>query len=297
MELRQVTYAVAVADAGSFTEAARRCHVAQSALSTQVAQLESELGSRLFHRTTRRVTITDAGRVFLPAARRLLADAACLHADMIDLVGRPVDTLRVGATQTASRILDLPAVLGRFHRLYPQAGLTMTAGPTSELTDLVARGELDLALAGPHYAETRAALSFRALASPEPLVAIVPANCAVARQRSASLADLAGIGPFLEFRANTALRELVDRAFADAGVHRSVAFELGQISDIVRCAAHGLGVAVVPAVFAAGLDKSSVAVLAVRDADLTITVGAYTRTHDRGPTTQAALALFPGIEK
>ena len=66
MELRQLEYVVAIADTGSFTGAGRRCHVAQSALSRQVAQLETELGVRLFHRTTREVRLTGAGHAFLP---------------------------------------------------------------------------------------------------------------------------------------------------------------------------------------------------------------------------------------
>ena len=68
MELRQLEYVVAIADTGSFTGAGRRCHVAQSALSRQVAQLEAELGVRLFHRTTREVRLT-GGRARLPARR------------------------------------------------------------------------------------------------------------------------------------------------------------------------------------------------------------------------------------
>lgn len=70
MELRQLTYAVAVAETGSFTRAAHRCFVVQSALSHQIARLEEELGSRLFERTSRRVQITPAGEAFLGPARK-----------------------------------------------------------------------------------------------------------------------------------------------------------------------------------------------------------------------------------
>jgi DNA-binding transcriptional LysR family regulator len=71
----QMRYVVAVAETSSFTRAAERCLVVQSALSHQIARLERELGARLFDRTSRRVRLTPAGAAFLPAARQCL-DAA-----------------------------------------------------------------------------------------------------------------------------------------------------------------------------------------------------------------------------
>ena len=73
MEFRQLRYAIAVAEERHFTRAAARLHVAQSALSHQVAALESELGARLFDRTSRRVTLTSAGEDFVLHAREVLA--------------------------------------------------------------------------------------------------------------------------------------------------------------------------------------------------------------------------------
>ena len=72
MKLKQVEYVLAVADAGSFTGAARQCHTVQSALSHQVAQLESELGVTLFERNSRSVRLTEAGRVFVQQGRQAL---------------------------------------------------------------------------------------------------------------------------------------------------------------------------------------------------------------------------------
>lgn len=113
MELRQLTYALAVADTGSFTAAARRCHISQSALSTQIAQLEGELGVRLFHRTTRQVSLTEAGELFMATAGRMVELADELRAKMSAYTAESLSTLRVGSTQTATRVLDVPAALGR----------------------------------------------------------------------------------------------------------------------------------------------------------------------------------------
>ncbi|VTR24287.1 Ben and cat operon transcriptional regulator [Serratia fonticola] len=73
MNLKQIRYALAVAEEQSFTRAAQRCHTVQSALSHQVAKLEEELGCTLFERTSRRVELTTAGRAFIQPAQRLLA--------------------------------------------------------------------------------------------------------------------------------------------------------------------------------------------------------------------------------
>ncbi|MCC6876088.1 MAG: LysR family transcriptional regulator, partial [Sandaracinaceae bacterium] len=75
MELRQLRYFVAAAEERHFTRAAARCHVAQSGLSATIKALENELGTQLLHRTTRRVELTEAGRLLLPAARATLQAA------------------------------------------------------------------------------------------------------------------------------------------------------------------------------------------------------------------------------
>src|SRR5215216_2386599 len=76
MTLRQLSYVLAVADAGSFTEAARRLHVAQPSLSQQIRALEEELGGRLLERPPRPVRLTAAGRAFVAEARPAVSTAS-----------------------------------------------------------------------------------------------------------------------------------------------------------------------------------------------------------------------------
>src|ERR1700722_13489465 len=188
MELRQLEYIVAIADTGSFTGAGRRCHVAQSALSRQVAQLETELGVRLFHRTTREVRLTGAGHAFLPAARRVLSEAARARAE-VSAAGVPRGQIRLGATQTASGSLDLAGLLGEFRRLFPDVTVTITAGPRQELVADVVEGDLDLPLA----AEADLApggTRFQPLLADEPLLAVVAPDDPLARRDPVSLAEI-----------------------------------------------------------------------------------------------------------
>ncbi|AQT79228.1 hypothetical protein B1R94_08020 [Mycolicibacterium litorale] len=292
MELRQLTYAVAVADAGSFTAAARRCHVSQSALSTQVAQLENELGARLFTRTTRRVSLTESGVLFIPGARQLLADTANLRAQVSAHSTASRSTLRVGGTQTANRVLQLPAALGELHRRHPRVRITMTTGPSTELLDAIIGGTLDVGLASMVPGPLDSAVVFRALCPPEPLVAIVPAAAVRDGRTSVGLSELATVGPFIEFRTGTLLRAMVDATFRDAGLHREIMFELGQIADVARCAMNGLGAAIVPKSFTDDLCSAESVVLAIDGHHPTLSIGAYTRRTGPEPLIEAALELF-----
>src|SRR5262249_58397968 len=100
--LRQLQYAVAVADTRSFRRAAERCGVSQPSLSAQLAQLEGALGVRLFERDRRRVLPTPAGEGLIERARRVLVDAD----DLVDAARRLGDPL---AGTLALRVIPTPS--------------------------------------------------------------------------------------------------------------------------------------------------------------------------------------------
>ena len=118
MELRHLEYFVAVAEEQNFTRAAARLHIVQSAVSAAVKTLERELDARLLDRNSKRVLLTDEGRALLPRARSVL-DAARDAADAVaEVRGALRGTLRMG-TLTSIRLIDLPGLLGEFHRRHP----------------------------------------------------------------------------------------------------------------------------------------------------------------------------------
>lgn len=242
-------YIVAVDEEGSFTKAAARHHIAQSALSHQVARLEAELGVRIFDRTSRSVRLSDAGQVLLPYARQILQDMANARASLDELAGVMRGSIRIGMTQTAGRALDLVALIGRFHRRYPDIELITMTGSGRELIESVHNGRLDIALAALPAGEVPEDLTFDPVGNPEPLVAVVPADHPLVTRKRVCLEELTKEGSFVEFRPGTALREWVDAAFVATGVRRTSSFEVGQIADMVQYAANGLGVAIVPRAF------------------------------------------------
>ncbi|MGY2998427.1 DNA-binding transcriptional LysR family regulator [Ewingella americana] len=104
MNLKQIRFALAVAQEQNFTRAAQRCHTVQSALSHQIAKLEEELGCVLFERTSRQVRLTEAGRAFVGPAEQLLAAQTHLLDTMDALKGEVSGTLTVGIISTLNAI-------------------------------------------------------------------------------------------------------------------------------------------------------------------------------------------------
>ena len=143
--LRQLQYAVAVADELSFRRAAARCRVSQPSLSAQLAQLEDVLGVRLFERDRRRVLVTAAGKDIVERARRLLADADAL----LDAGKRASDpfvgTLRVGVIPTIAPYA-LPSIAPRLRKRFPQLTVAWREDKTEVLAATLQAGELDAAL-------------------------------------------------------------------------------------------------------------------------------------------------------
>src|SRR5947209_20401500 len=118
MELRQLVYFEAVARHRHFSRAADELHLAQSALSQQVARLERELGVQLLRRTTRSVEPTEAGELVALRARTILAETGALHADVDALRGLTRGTLAVGALLFGGG-LDIPQLLVSFIHAFP----------------------------------------------------------------------------------------------------------------------------------------------------------------------------------
>jgi LysR family hydrogen peroxide-inducible transcriptional activator len=143
--LRQLQYAVAVAETRHFRKAAEACAVSQPSLSAQLGELEEALGVRLFERDRRRVLVTPAGEELLARARKLLLEAD----DLVDAAKRAGDpfagTLRIGVIPTISPYL-LPAVVPALRKRFPRLTLHWTEDKTEVLRDALAEGRLDAAL-------------------------------------------------------------------------------------------------------------------------------------------------------
>ncbi|MFE0517134.1 LysR family transcriptional regulator [Streptomyces sp. NPDC058794] len=261
VELQQMRYVIAVAETSSFTRAAQRCLVVQSALSHQIARLEKELGARLFERTSRRVRLTPAGAAFLPAARQCLAAAERAAAEVAAAVGEVRGRLAVGLIPTVAAV-DVPAVLKDFQQRHPKARISLSVGASDELVEQVREGEIEVAFLGiPVTARPRGVMA-RKLAQ-ERLVAVVAPDHPLAGEASVDLRRLSS-EVFVDLPAKTAGRAQSDLAFTAAGLTREVAFEVTNADYLARLVGAGLGVALLPPAYVAGL--AGMATIEVTDA-------------------------------
>lgn len=246
MELRQIRYALAVAEERHFTRAAQRLNVAQSALSAQVKNLEQELGTPLFERTSRQVRLTAAGEVFVARARVVTADLHRLITDVRATVGEMEGILAIGLITTAD-LADLPGLLREFTTAHPGVRIRLQPQASEDTIAQVASGELDLGLIGLTTGVLPAAVTSRALWT-EPLVAVVGAGHPWVRRRRVRLADLAE-QPLIDFPAGTGARTQTDRAFVTAGLTRTVIAEANGADLIADLARGEVGVGLLPASF------------------------------------------------
>ena len=246
---RQLEYVVASVETGTFTAAAERCHVAQSALSHQVSSLERHLRARLFERSSRSVRLTAAGQSLLPVARRVLDDMAGIRDELRSIDPAVRGPLRIGAAQTAVRVLNLPQILVDYDRQYPEVEVSVASGAGFELVSGLRSAECDIALAALDGPAPPPEARFTPFGRPEPLVAVMSCDHPLAGRECVRLRELAAAGRFIDFQPRTTLQNKI-RAMAEAaGVERRVMCELDAITEMVRVAATGAAVAIVPGAF------------------------------------------------
>ena len=240
--MQQLRYAVAIAEEQSFTRAAQRCFVVQSALSRQIKSLESELGVRLFARTSRKVEVTPAGEAFVKQARLCLQAAERAKASAAAAHGQIRGPLTIGVIPTVTAV-DIAAVLGAFRRSYPEVGVHVRTGGSDEFLRRIAAGELDVGFLGLTEGVTPRGVQTREL-SQERLVAVLSEGHRLAGRRRLCLKDLAG-EPFVDFPEGSSGREQSDLAFDRAGLRREVSLEVNTADLLTGLVRQGLGVALV----------------------------------------------------
>jgi DNA-binding transcriptional LysR family regulator len=293
VELRQLATFVAVAEEGSFTRASDRLHVVQSAVSAGVRNLERELGTPLFDRSTHKVQLTDAGHALLPEARATLA-AATAARDAVDAVrGGVRGTVVLGTMQAQGmRAIDVPGLLAAFRQEHPhiEVRIRHAAGGSAEMAAQVREGRLDLAFVALPDRELPG-VEVTPLAR-EPIMVVAPATHRLADRKSVELAALADEA-LVEFPEGWGIRMANDRAFAAAAVSRSITYEVNDTSSLIEFVRHGLALSLVPASLVE--DRNGLALIPIRGSDPEFRTAIATPSNRR--LTAAARALHEMITR
>ena len=269
MELHQLRYVCAVAEMGSFSRAAERCRIAQPSLSQQVLKLEEDLGTRLFDRLGRSVSLTEAGRAFVPHARSILSQLEAARSSVADKVAELHGSVAVGAIPTVAPYL-VPRYATAFARKYPEAKLRIVEETTPVLVQGLRDLSIDLAiLALPLRYKDLELFPLRT----EPLFAVLPRDHPLAAAKSVVLKDLRGEA-FVMLRDGHCFRDLSIAACTHARVTPRIAFESGQFSSLFGMVAAGVGISLVPEM---AIDRNAgCRYVRLRDARATRTIVAAT---------------------
>jgi DNA-binding transcriptional LysR family regulator len=245
VELRQLATFVAVAEEGSFTRAADRLHVVQSAVSAGVRNLEKELGVMLFDRSTHRVKLTDAGRALLPPARATLAAAQEARDAVAEARGGLRGTVMLGTMQAQGmRAIDLAAILAAFRAEHPAVEVEIRhVGGSTEMAHDVREGRLDLAFVA-LPGDGPSGLELLPLAR-EPIMLAVAATHPLADKADIDLAAVRH-ETLVDLPTGWGIRMAVDRAFAAADVTRTVTYEVNDTATMIDFIRTGLAIGLLP---------------------------------------------------
>jgi DNA-binding transcriptional LysR family regulator len=241
MTFRQVEVFLAVVREGSFNQAAGRVHLSQPTLSEHVAELERELGARLFLRHGRRISLTEAGRVFADYAARVLSTADNARQAVADLEGLRRGSLVVGASTTPG-VYVLPQIVAAFRRRYPGVALSLRIANSRTIEERVRRHELDLGVVGGHVLGADEHCLAAGLV--DELVLVVPPRHPWAGRGVIGLRQLRQ-APLLMREEGSATRQLTERALQRAGLACRAAMELDHTEAIKQAVMAGLGIALV----------------------------------------------------
>jgi DNA-binding transcriptional LysR family regulator len=220
---------VAVANAGTITEAAGRLGITQPALSRRVQQLEGEFGAELLSRSRKGAQLTELGRRVEREARVLIDRYDSLKAEVTSHHNVERGTVRVGGGATAVSFV-LPDAIARFQREFPLVHFHVKEAGSSEIASDVVDGRLELGLVT--LPVRTAGLEIEPLVDDHIVLIAAPDN-PLADEAQIPVADLDGQN-FVGFEGNSAIRQIVDASLREAGVEINVVMELRSIPAIVR---------------------------------------------------------------
>ncbi|WP_202080408.1 LysR substrate-binding domain-containing protein [Caldalkalibacillus salinus] len=244
MEFRQLKYFMEVARKEHVTQAAEELHIAQSAISRQIANLENELNVQLFIREGRNVKLTPMGKVFLKRVDRAMSEIDLALQDIREFLDPERGEIRVGFPHSLAAY-TLPRVVSEFRKEHPNVRFLLRQGMVDQLLEDLVDGDIDLALVSPvpeDNPEVQGHILFT-----EEMIAILPPQHPLAGSKSLRLEQLRS-EPFVVFRSGFKLRTIVMDACQRAGFTPKIAFE-GEETDTIRgLVAAGLGVGLLPAI-------------------------------------------------
>jgi LysR family transcriptional regulator, transcriptional activator of the cysJI operon len=225
----------------SFTKVAERNFITQPAVSLSIQKLEDELGTKLLERTTRRVLVTDEGRILYGYAREILDKAAEVKQLLRERQDRVVGAIRL-ATVHSVGLYELPASLKEYIRRYPEVNIHVEYKPSDQVYHAVIDGDADLGMVA--YPEEKAGVVVVPFFEDE-LVLIASEDHPLGKKRRVAMRDLDG-HRFVGFQSEIPTRKAIDALLQQEGVRVDMRMECDNIEILKKMVEVGLGISLVP---------------------------------------------------
>jgi len=289
MELRLLRTFIAVAESGSFTQAASRIHLTQAAVSVHMRQLEEEVGAPLFLRVNKKLYLTEAGRALLGHAETILRAHDDAKADLAALGGPSRGQLRLGVASTAITAHPLPEILSEIKRKYALLDLSVVGGTSERIIEQILAGSIDVGLVSlPVEASDVLTETLRS----DRLVAATSPQHKLARSRVITAEELSSEQLILgEKGGNT--RRLIDLFFEKNKLEPKIVMELQRTEAIIKMVELGFGVTILPlASLHTHVARGTLHAAPVRDLDVKWEFGvAYLKSEYLPPALDSFLKL------
>lgn len=241
VNLRQLRAFVEISDKGSFVAATSSLHLSQPALSQCIRQLEDHIGSPLFNRTTRSVSLTPLGMSFLPHARDLLNRFDALMTDVQEVVAKKRGQVTIACLPSvASRLM--PRVVAVNERKYPGIRVIIRDTNMKGVRALLLSGEADLGI-GSAVADQMELDS--AIFAQDEMHAVLPVTSPLARKRTLRWSEIADC-PLVTMTYDTGVRELLDQAAAKQNIDFNIVSEVSNLATLTGMIEEGIGISVLP---------------------------------------------------
>ncbi|MGG1515058.1 LysR family transcriptional regulator [Paenibacillus oryzisoli] len=242
MELRQLQYAIQIANERNFSRAAEKLHIAQPSLSQQLSKLEKEIGVLLFQRSTNSVELTHAGALFVEKSQKILDMLEQLKKEMEDISQMKKGRLVIGSMPiTGSTIL--PFVVPAFQAAYPEIEISLVEETSTNLETLTVNGQTDISLLSLPLREE--ALIYETLLEEEIVLAVPPKHPLAVAQTPTAIEQLEKES-FIALKKGQGFRKLTLDLCQKAGFTPNIVFESSNMETVQSLVAAGMGIAFVP---------------------------------------------------
>ncbi|EPY06695.1 LysR family transcriptional regulator [Paenibacillus sp. E194] len=279
MELRQLHYFVKVAQKEHVTQAAEELHVAQSAVSRQIHQLEEELGVKLFLQKGRNLQLTPVGQLFCKRAEEILKDLERSIQEVQEFMDPELGEVRIGFPHSLGVHL-IPSIVAEFRKRHPNVKFRFKQGMYPSLIRDIVSGEVDLAFISPFPKECEHVTGEIVLT--EELFAILPPNHPLSNEQEITLPQLKE-DTFVLFSPGYSLRPIVWDACIEAGFTPRIGFEGEETETIRGLVAAGMGVSLLPDMALQHTSELQPARVRVVKPEVTRTIGIIRRAGEKLP--------------